>query len=316
MRRAVVLIMTLGFIAVVTALVLWSLSTTQKEFDKVAKIDAQNQFNILFKDFTKMIQTFDINSTDALELFLSITIPPITEPKSGVTVTYSSESLMDRLNLNNLLYRLSKPARNTPDEEEKPILARAIYRFFEQFELSDAETMFALLVDTIDMDTISRGGNTEIADEDYDFRQGAIYSFEQFERIKERYYEITKDENIFKISREEFEKYFYLGDPKSRNILDCSATRAYIYDTMSLIANDELVLSKDVDICSEFNSTTSRSMKQLKKIYNISQYAKKKKYLVKSIIHLETQTYKRAISFWYDLSSKRISNIDKNYQEE
>ncbi len=304
--------MTLGFVAVITALVLWSLSTTQKEFDRVSQIDAQNQFNLLFKDFSKMIKSFDINSSDGLELFLSMSLPGITEPKSGVTVTFRSESLMDRLNINNILYQSILPPK--PDSEQKrAFLMRPLEKFFAKYELSDPYTMIDILLDTIDLDDLSRGNDTEIANEDYNFRQGQIYNFTHFQKIIKYYYKLTDDENIFKITKEEIEKYFYFGDSKTNYMIDCSSTREHILDAMSLLINDEITLTQDSDICAETNTT---SMKELKKIYNISEYANKKKYLVKCIINLDTQSYKRGISFEYDVSSKRIDNIDKNFQEE
>jgi hypothetical protein len=55
-------------------------------------------------------------------------------------------------------------------------------------------------------------------------------------------------------------------------------------------------------------------MKVLKKIYNISQYSNKSKYLVKCIVNLDTEDSRSEISFDYEVNSKRISNIEKSFQ--
>jgi hypothetical protein len=309
-KRGIVLMMTLGFITVISVLILYFLKFSKIQFENVTRVDAQNQFATLFKDFTKMIKSFDINSSEGLDLFLSVSIPRVAESKSGVGVGFEVESLMSKLNINNILYQLSKGGDFERDPIKEEYLRRPIEKFLAKFELSDPFLFIDILLDSIDSDDFPRGAESEIVNEEPDFTQGEIYDFDHFQKIKDYYFKRTKDEKIFKITRDEFEKFFYFGEVKKYGMLDCS--KLDLEGALSLIVNDEMVLAQDTDYCKESNSS---SMKKLKKIYNISQYTKKKKYLVKCIIYLDTENYQRAISFDYDVNSKRISNIDKNYQQ-
>ncbi len=312
-RHGIVLMMTLGFIAVITALILWSVSISKSRFDKVVEIDAENQFSIVFQDFTKLITQFDINSSDALSLFLSMDLPPIMEEKTKIGLGFSATSMMDKLNINYILASLVDHETNTKGAYQDPYLRRPLEKFFRKFELSDPFTMIDFLLDTVDKDDLERANFSEIATEDFDFRQGKIYNFEHFKKIREYYYKSTHDENVFKITREEFERYFYFGEPKERLLLDCDSL--YVANAMGLIVEDEMMIEEATDYCVEANVTNNPNMKTLNKIYNISQFANKKKYLVKCILNLDVENRLREISFDYDVSTKRISNIDKNFQE-
>jgi hypothetical protein len=309
-RKGIVLMMTLGFIAVITALILWSVSISKSRFDKVVAIDNENQVSIIFKDFISLITKFDINSSDSLALFLSLDLPPLAEEKTHIGLGFHSQSLMDKLNINYILSSLVEHETNTTGAYQDIYLRRPLEKFFAKFQLSDPFTMIDLLLDSIDKDDIERSGFSEIVSQEFDFRQGKIYSFEHFKKIRDYYYKSTRDENIFKITKEDFESYFYFGEPKERLLLDCSSL--YIEKAMSLLIEDEMVITSESDFCEEAKMP---QMKTLKEIYNISQFENKKKYLVKCILNIDTENVLREISFEYDVSTKRISNIDKNFQE-
>ena len=309
-RRGIVLLMTLGFIAVITALILWSVSISKSRFDKVVSIDNENQFSLIFKDFTKSITQLDINSSEMLEIFLRLYIYPLPEEKTGIGLGFESQTLMDKLNINYILSSLVNHETNSSGAYQDPYLRRPLEKFFASFELSDPFLMVDILLDCIDRDDLERGSFTEIVLEDFDFRQGKIYNFEQFEKIKSAYYKSSRDENIFKITKEKFENVFYFGEPKERLLLDCKGR--HIIDTLSLIVEDEMSILAESDICQEANTT---AMKTLNQIYNISQFANKKKYLVKCNLNIDTENSMRNVSFIYDVSTKRISDIDKNFQE-
>ncbi len=311
-RNGIVLMMTLGFIAVITALILWSVSISKSRFDKVKAIDTENQFSIIFQDFTKLVTKFDINSSDGLEMFLLLDLPPLPEPVTSIGLGFRTESLMAKLNINYILNSLVEHETNTTNAYQDPYLRRPLEKFLARYELSDPFTMIDTLLDTIDKDDIERAGYSEIASQDFDFRQGMIYDFSHFKKIRDVYFKNTRDEKVFEITQSEFEKYFYFGEPKDRLLLDCARTKDVAY-AMGLIVEDEMFINEETDFCAEANNT---SMKTLNKIYNISQFANKKKYLVKCILNLDIENDLREISFDYDVSSKRISNIDKNFQEQ
>ena len=308
MKKGIVLLITLGFITVITALILWSVSITKNRFDRTLELQNVNQVNLIYQDFTKMVKKFDINSSQKLDMFLSVCFPALPEPKSGLGIGFCSESLMGKLNINYMLDTIVKSEHNATKKESATYYLRAIEKFFTKYELSDPYAFINMLLDTVDLDDIERASFSEIVTEDFDFRQGKLYSFSHFKKLEDNYYKSLKDENIYKITKDEFEKYFYLGSVKYYGILDCSQENAI--DAFSLIVEDEMSFSEGVDLCNESNSTT---MKKLKKIYNISQYSNKRKYLVRCRIDLDTKESRETLSFDFEVNSKRISNIEKSF---
>jgi hypothetical protein len=327
MKKAIVLLMTLGFISIISALVLWSLNISKDRFDKIVYIDAENQFGIVFKDFVKIINqnTKEINSTDDLDNFLSIGMPAIAEAKTQVGLGFIVESKMDKLNINYILSTLVAHEANDTRNEDDDYLLRPLVRYFrDKHELSNPDLMFDFLLDSVDKDDMERGSETEIANEDIDFEQGKIYSFNHLKKIFNKYYQESRDKRVFNISRSEFEEYFYFGDIK-QGMFDsgrcgegCSDCKA-----MELLVEDGDTIEPQNEECSEIfkdrkkdDQPMEETLKEIKKIYNISQFNNKSKYLVKCIVTFDTSEYRRDISFDYDIGSAGVENIDKNFQEE
>jgi len=102
-------------------------------------------------------------------------------------------------------------------------------------------------------------------------------------------------------------------NPNERLLLDCHSP--YVAAAIGLIVEDEISITEETDFCKESNSSNNPNMQTLNEIYNISQFANKKKYLVKCILNIDIEDAQREISFWYEVRNKRISNIDKNFQE-
>ncbi|OQX72730.1 MAG: hypothetical protein B6D59_07620 [Campylobacteraceae bacterium 4484_4] len=173
--------LTLGFIAMITALVLYGVSLSKESFDDVASIEAENQFNVAFSDMLFLVEKLrnnkELNDTEKLSFLLDeMILPPITEPKSGITIGFIPETYMNRLNLNAILKRLIQSEEGEGDGREA-LLAVPLERFFRFYEIADFPLLLDIMKDTIDMDLIERSGYSEIADENFDFRQGRIYFF-------------------------------------------------------------------------------------------------------------------------------------------
>ncbi len=310
MKKAIVLLMTIGFIAIISALVLISLSISKKSFDQVVYLDARNQFSVVFKDFVQMLNlnSKNIKKKEDLEQIL-IFMPALKEPKTGVEFGFDIESLMGKLNINYILDQIRLDENGTKIE----YLERPLINYFNQFELRQKRTLLNLLSDTIDKDDIELGAYTEIVAEDFDFRQGKIYSFSHLKKIFDQYYKISADPNIYKINRDLWEESFYFGDiNSSKQLLDCD--RLNSTQTMNLITDNLYPEMDEIDFCREFNSTDP-DLKKLKDIYNISSFDKNRQYLVKCTIVFNTDNFKRNVTFDYDITTTRISNIDKNFQE-
>ncbi len=308
MKKGIVLMMTLGFIAVITALILWSLTITKDRFDKVSQINMQNQFNIVFQDFSKLVKSIDLRNRDKLNAFLSISFPSLPRPKTGLGLGFSSNSQMSKLNINYMLKTMVDSEKNSTLAPKAAYYKRAIEKYLAKFDLSNPYEFENILLDCIDLDDIERGVDSEIVIDDFDFKQGKIVNFKQIQKIKDAYYKSSRDLNIYKINRDDFERYFYYGDTKKYGVLDCEADG--IEDTIALIVEDEMSITDDSDICQEANST---SMQILKKLYNISSDLNKSKYLVKCRVNLDNDDFHQVISFDFEINSKRISNIDKTF---
>ncbi len=317
MKKAIVLMMTLGFISIITALVIYTLSISQKSFNVVAGIDAQNQFSLIFKDFTKIIKTNtkDINNSDALEMFLSMSIPPLKESKTGLEVGLLVDSKMSKINLNALLFSLLPSEGNCDLNETTDLLCRPLNRFFESYDLRDKILLEQLMLDTVDKDDIELGNMTEIASEDIDFAQGKIYNYNHLKKIFDRYYSLTSDKNILRISQEKFEDYFYFGDTnQSRQMIDCKALD--VDNAMKLLLPASAMVSdtsESTDYCTLF-SQNDPELQEIKKLFRIKQFDSndtKSKYLIKCNLILNTDTVDRSLVFDYDIKNKRIDSIEK-----
>jgi hypothetical protein len=313
MKKAIVLLMTIGFIALISAMVLISLSISKKSFDEVVYLDARNQFSVVFKDFVTMLKknSEKIDSQEKLDGLLSIVMPAMIEPKTGVEFGFDLESQMGKLNVNYLLNQIST------DENDTELLERPFLNYFSHFELKEPRLLLDIMLDTIDKDDLERAAYSEIAAEDYDFTQGSIYSYRHLKKIFNRYYEVSKDANIYKIDQDLWEESFYFGDTnRSKQLLDCD--QLDMVETINLITDNRYPNYSEMDFCKEFNSTVVKDdpdLRKLKDIYNISGFDKNKHYLIKCNIIFNNENFKRNVTFDYDLKTARIGNIDKHFQE-
>ncbi len=326
-RRAVVLLLTLGFIAIITALVLYGVTLSKKSFDQVTSIEADNQFYVAFSDMLALVKRLrenrDLNDTEKLSFLLDeFSLPPITEPKSGITIGFIPETYMNRLNLNAILKRLVQSDEKESDGQETLLLV-PLERFFRFYEISDIPLLLDIMKDTIDPDLIERSGYSEIADENFDFRQGRIYSFDHLKQIFDRYYRISRDERIYKIDEEDFTKDFYFGDSDAMGLLDCERLEPAVSipgeppGVVELLTGEATI---QMDYCGYFKSRYPA----LAKLFLIDSYGHyqtieknttKRKYLIKCILTLDTAYYKRDVAFDYEFESAGISNIEKDIHE-
>jgi len=310
MKKAIVLLMTIGFIALISALVLISLSISKKSFDQVVYLDARNQFSVAFKDFVKMLDegSEKVNTKEELDIFAYLVLPPMIEPKTGVEFGFFVEPLMGKLNINYILEQM----RLDENGSKLEYLERPLVNFFNKFELKEQRTLLNILRDTIDKDDIEMGAYSEIASLDFDFREGKIYSFNHLKKIFDHYNKISYDANVYKITKEIWEESFYFGDTNaSKQFLDCAKMQGVV----NLITDNLYLDANERDFCNEFNQTEEFDLKKLKEIYNIASFDKKREYLLKCNIIFNTENFKTNVTFDYDIKDARIGNIDKNFQE-
>jgi hypothetical protein len=311
MKKAIVLLMTIGFIAIISALVMVSISISKKSFDQVTYIDARNQFSVVFKDFVNILRANSkkIKKAEDLETFLLFSMPPMKEPKSEVEIGFLLESQMGKLNINYILDRIDKDK----GDENSTYLSEPLIRYFSMFKLKEPQMLLDILNDTYDKDDIERGAYSEIANIDFDFSQGKIYSFRHLNKIFDQYFKVSRDPNIFNINKEAWEEVFYYGDTnKSRQLLDCNQLENT--STIGLLTNNKFQDGSMVNYCDVFKNPQDYDLKNLKDIYTIKDF-NKTNYLIKCDIIFNTENFNQNISFNYDIKNGEISNIDRSIQE-
>lgn len=312
MKKAIVLLMTIGFITIISALVLISLSISKKSFDQVVYLDAQNQFSVVFKDFVNILRTNSekIKTSDDLEIFLLFSMPPLREPESEIEVGFLIESQMGKLNINYILNQIATDINGT----KKEYLERPLLNFFTMSKLKEPQVLLDIIYDTFDKDDMERGAYSEIASVDFDFRQGKIYNYNHLSKIFDRYLETSRDSNIYNIDKTLWEETFYYGDINvTKQLLDCN--QLDLTNSINLLTDNRYLDDILVDFCKEFKDPQDEDFKMLKNIYNISDFNKTKHYLIKCDIIFNTENFSRNVAFDYDIKNGEISNIDKNFQQ-
>lgn len=314
-RKAIVLLMTIGFIALISALVLVSLSISKKSFDQVGYLGARNQFSVVFKDFVMLLErnSANIKTADDLEMLLSLFLPAMIEPKTGIEFGFDIESKMGKLNVNYLLDQMVLDV----NDENQTILEKPFLNYFSNFDIRDKHLLLSIMIDTVDKDDAERGSYSEIVAEDFDFRQEKIYSYRHLEKIFDHYYKTSLDPNIYKINRDLWEEVFYFGDTNStKQLLDCN--QLDMVPTINLITDNLYPNYEELDFCQEFNQSVisdNIDLMNLKNIYKISPFDKNKQYLIQCNIIFNTENFKRNVRFDYNLKTGKVDNIDKNFQE-
>jgi hypothetical protein len=217
---------------------------------------------------------------------------------------------MGKLNINYILSRIEADQ----NDENSTYLSEPLLRYFSIFELKEPQMLLDILNDTYDKDDMERGAYSEIANIDFDFSQGKIYSFRHLSKIFDQYFKISRDPNIFNINKEAWEEVFYYGDTnKSRQLLDCNQLENT--STIGLLTNNKFQDGSMVNYCDVFKNPQDYDLKNLKDIYTIKDFNKTKHYLIKCDIIFNTENFNQNISFNYDIKNGEISNIDRSIQE-
>ena len=83
MKKGIALLITIGFLTILTALIGYMFSISQKSFDVVDKVEAINQSSIIFADVKAILDSYakKIEDSEDLDMFLA-GIPTIYNQKS------------------------------------------------------------------------------------------------------------------------------------------------------------------------------------------------------------------------------------------
>lgn len=148
--------------------------------------------------------------TGPQELDLAMRLPLQLETKKrDFILRVQLSSPYGRLNINRIMSSEGKI-----DEA----YAALLMRIFVTHPIADSDMLIKLILDTIDLDTVERGVDTEIASSQPDFKNGKIVDFTQFSSILEYYIKLTRDTTVLSIPWEDY--IGYEGDKMDFNALN------------------------------------------------------------------------------------------------
>ncbi len=173
-KRAIVLLVTVGFIAIITAIIYQTVAISKKSFDDLMSLKRQNQLMLLVIDSTKMIDSMNKEYLD--EFLKSETQIPFQDEKSGLSLTFSCISLKTRFNLDKLISCKKNECKNV------------IYDYAKSKELGSESFFYELL------------------------KKHKMNNLNDLKNIKELYLADTRDFYIENVNQEDFEKYFFISD--------------------------------------------------------------------------------------------------------
>ena len=287
MKKGIALLLTLGFIAILSALIAFVLSLTNRVYDEVNSVHIKNQSSILFSDVKKLLDSYSdqIENDNDLTNFLR-GAPPFYDTKSKLGLNVEITPLNNRININSILI----------DKKTDKNLIQFLRNVCEKYNILDPNFFISLILDTIDKDSLEREALSEISLQNLKYSNGAIYDMDQFTLLEKYYASTVQDKNIFKVP---WKQLIYFGE-KNSSILDCkriSKELAY------LIGLD----SENYTGCSNLNSAENR---EISKKFNLKNFNKENNYYVLVKIYYQIAGIRDKISFIYNIKTKKVSNFE------
>jgi len=292
-KKAVVLLITLGFIAVITALVMQTVSLSKSSFDDLMSIKNQNQLSLYMLNLTNLLQSQ--NESDIKDYLVDQGDIPIFDEKSGVNISISCRSLDKRLNLNKLL---------SCDKEE---CDDVIKTYAKELELADDDYFLALLKDTVaPQKNQERRSGSKIILDDKTFSDGCILTYKTIEQIQEKYFAEVRDPNIFKIKKDEFLDMFYLLDLRVKDSNESSPSDR-LSQALGCLENDDSCQKEFLKINNSLKNITNCAGSENNQTIQT-------KYLIQCKINIYKGDESHSVVFKYNLdkkAKKRVVSIDE-----
>ncbi len=285
-KKAVILLITIGFIALMSVFILTSISIFENSLKNISQIERIERFNVLFSDIVAILNKKVKLIKDSLDLDMFLGVyPPFVDPKGKVSMQIVMEPKVNRININNLLYK------RKVDFVTKAFLQKVLLRY----EVSDEDYFIRLLLDTLDYDESERGANTEIVLKESSFINGKIENKKHFDKILDYYVSVTNDENIKKIP---WDKLIFFGDRDKKYILDCDRMYPELVEVL-------------------FGMKTAVNCKDIKNMgisaFNYSSYKKGVDYPIECRVAFKIDGKIEKVKFDYNLKTHKVSNIEKYF---
>ncbi len=289
MRRGVALLITIGFIAVLIALVGYMFTISNRSFERVKVFESYNQNSIIFSDIKDIVDEYakGLKDSDDLSFFL-LGIPPFYDKKSGLSLYVAIETLNNKININSILIE------DKTDEH----IEKFISNIGETYNILDISFFKALILDTIDSDYTTREALSEIAQKNLRFSNSKIYSMSHFEQIVKYYVETTRDTNILKVP---WQKLIFFGE-NTKQTLDCDRLDRELVSALGL----------DVETFDGCDSLDDRHDEEIIENFMLKPYSQDLSYMLKISIYYELEEREADITFDYDIKTGKIKNIELN----
>ena len=285
MRKGIALLITMGFITVLTGIIAYIFSITSGIFDEVVKVDGKNQRTIFLKDIKIILDRYakDVKDSDDLSSFL-LGMPPFYDKKSELFLNIELEYLSNKVNLNSLL------VKNKVDKNIEEFLKN----IGETYNILDISFFIALLEDTIDEDDISRQSLSEISREDLKFSNSHIVNMSHFKKIIKYYVTTTRDTNILSVP---WDKLIYFGELNT-SVVDCDKMSKELVNIFRL----------DVENFSGCVDLENVEDKKIAQKFNLKKFSKQNNFYVVAKAFYQIGDFQDKISFGYNLKTLEISS--------
>lgn len=287
MKKGIALLITIGFIAVLVALIAYVFSISQEVFDEARELESQNQNAIFYKDGKDIVDRYvgDVKESEDFERFLDKLSLFVYETDNS-SLHVEIEPLNNKININSLLI----------DKKIDENIVVFLENICTRYNVLDAQFFIDLLLDTIDTDELSRQTLSEISLSDKKFSNSRIINFSHFETILRYYVDTVLDTNILQIP---WDEYIFFGKIQ-KDILDC--------DRMSV--NLVEVLGFDKDTYTDCSSLKQSDTTQIITKYRLKEFSKENHYYILVKIHSKIGLSETKMAFIYDLKTKKVSDIE------
>lgn len=302
-RSGIALLITLGFIALITAVILSTLTILQDTNKATVTVKNLAQTQLVIQNFKRLLDTAtkDVKDPESLELLLDSIPPTIPSDDGKFILDIQINSLHRRININAML------DHNTTPRVMKEPYQRFIRNMLRSYYVQDPDTMLHLIQDSLDTDDISGGDGTELKLVEADFHEGHISSLQSLRKLADVYASQTKDSSIYTV---EWEKYFSFGPDENETLLDCNRFEPYDVNNIQ-----ERSLPKSLEWKFppngegfDYNCTKGNDLETIKG-YTIGSYNSKQNYFLEIAVQYELEGQKGAFTALYNLKDKTLREI-------
>ena len=293
MKNGIALIITLGIIAIITAIVLNSITLIDKSFQQTSKVQSLIQNQLILTHMQKALNQLSSEITEpaALQAMMG-EFPGLSDDDGKFILGFSLRPAQAKTNINGIF--------NEDNKTLNPAYKELLFTILNLHEVLSPDQMIALIADTIDLDTVDRSSETERINLEVDFSNGAIKSFDLLYKLSQTYAKELKDPNIMQVK---WEEYFFLGPLFTPTTLDCDFLSWELAKVLQLRV--EATQGLDQISCDALSSDQNVTLKS----YNIVPFKKGSPYFIEVEADFETQNSKGKFKALYDLDSKRMRDI-------